>query len=245
MIYLKLKLEHWFFQKNNYIKRVCFPHCFFEADCQETILEQPGQDFCLEITLRCNWNHLELKMLPVSLAGLFACPPITIQTDLPWIVHPSAFPVLPRSSETVDFARSWIYCWGSLAKIKRKKGACIYIYIFWLSASIYKWTAKRRKTKVLGAQGQRLIRRHRQVVCVVSPVLIHFVSHGRGWKAYLRLDSQVSPLILGLNPLWGRFKPSGTKGPKLRPPEWRRGTFSFLLLQLMGDEGIPRDSSPP
>lgn len=219
-----------------------FSPLFFEAESQETILEHPGQDFCLEITLHCNWNHLELKMQPVFLAGLFTCPSITIQMDLPWIFHPSAFPVLPRSSETVDFARSWVYCRGILAKIKGKKGAYIY---FWLSASIYKWTAKCRKTKVLGVQGQRLTRRHQQVVCVVSPVLIHFVSHGRGWKDYLHLDSQVSPLVLGLNPLWGRFKPSGTKGPKLQPPEWRRGTFSFLLLQLMGDERILRDSSPP
>lgn len=118
-------------------------------------------------------------------------------------------PVFPWSGQTVDFARSWVYCSGSKS---RKKGRNEH---FSSSASVYKWMAKCRERT---AQVRILTKSHSQSQGVWSShVWLMLYQLGSRVERLLGLNSWVFPLILGLKMMRGLFNLRGPKGHELRP----------------------------
>ena len=169
-------------------------------------------------------------MLSVSLARPWECPSITIKTDPLCVFHCIVSPLLPWPGQTVDLARSWVYCWGGKPRKKREKWV-FSVISFYLSVESFLFRSESYQKAMV------------RVSMYGLPIYgSRFVSCGPVWGSCLVWT--LSPFLWYLcsHTKWCRnYLISADQGHELR--KWI--TTPFLPLQLMNDERDLRNNSSP
>ena len=169
-------------------------------------------------------------MLSISLARPWECPSITIKTDPPCTFHCSVSPLVPWPGQTVDFARSWVYCWGSTSHERRGEMSISCNQLLFISREL---TVRVRIITKIRSQRQH---------AWSSQIRLTFVSHGPVWDGCLVWKNSPFLGYLCYHTRWCRnYLIWVDQGHELR--KWIK--TPFLPLQLMNNERDLRNNSSP